>query len=710
MKKGFTLIELLAVIVILAIISLIAIPKMAKLVDNIKYKADLQSINGYVDAANNYYLKAQMNESLYDTLGSNIIDKLSIKGEKLNGSIVVTNDGKVELAIVKNDKCYRKSALSSDIEILERNACNVNSKAYVSNNGQLHVCGRNLCNRNNNVVRLIGASASGMTSEINKKSLHTLKNWGANVVRIFVTANVSFTQSYIGNEENYLKTIKQMIDDAIYNDLYVIVNWDPARNNGNPFTDKAVEMFMNIATTYKNDPHVIYEIWNEPTSTNSWNDVKNHASKTIPAIRNISPNAIVLVGTPNFDSSIENAINDPLNYKNIMYTHHAYASDITDYTVEKLKLAYNNETPVFESEWGSINMKKGVFDMVMKPHSKAYIKILNKYGIGYTTFGFGTSTDQYDNIFGIVKRGNWKDDLPDSILKPNGLFYKNILSGGTGSFKANLMKGFLDKNDRSNYRSDEWINKIVSIKFKTSLNVPSNAVVSWDLSLAQDKSIIGYLTSTTEADKYDMTIVADGKINAPINANYLFGNMTNLKSIDFTNFETYGTKSINQMFVHDENLESLDLSGFDASAIDNMWNTFNGCNNLKNINFKNWNPKITSWGSTFLECQSLEELDLIGFNVDDVDEFGTMFFNNKSLKKLNISTWNPKTTKNMYGFLFNASSLEEINMSSFEISDDTDLTRTLTQVKKGAKIIVKNQSVIDKLKPTATNELNFIIK
>ena len=260
MKKGFTLIELLAVIVILAIISLIAIPKMAKLVDNIKYKADLQSINGYVDAANNYYLKAQMNESLYDTLGSNIIDKLSIKGEKLNGSIVVTNDGKVELAIVKNDKCYRKSALSSNIEILERNACNINSKAYVSNNGQLHVCGRNLCNRNNNVVRLIGASASGMTSEINKKSLHTLKNWGANVVRIFVTANVSFTQSYIGNEENYLKTIKQMIDDAIYNDLYVIVNWDPARNNGNPFTDKAVEMFMNIATTYKNDPHVIYEM------------------------------------------------------------------------------------------------------------------------------------------------------------------------------------------------------------------------------------------------------------------------------------------------------------------------------------------------------------------------------------------------------------------------------------------------------------------
>ena len=166
-----------------------------------------------------------------------------------------------------------------------------------------------------------------------------------------------------------------MIDDAIYNDLYVIVNWDPARNNGNPFTDKAVEMFMNIATTYNNDHHVIYEIWNEPTSTNSWNDVKNHASKTIPAIRNISPNAIVLVGTPNFDSSIENAINDPLNYKNIMYTHHAYASDITDYTVEKLKLAYNNETPVFESEWGSINMKKGVFDMVMKPHS---MRILRK--------------------------------------------------------------------------------------------------------------------------------------------------------------------------------------------------------------------------------------------------------------------------------------------------------------------------------------------
>ena len=111
MKKGFTLIELLSVIVVIAIISLIAIPTLTKVVSNIRLKADLESVRGYINAAENYYMKAQYNSDIYDTLGSNVIDKLDIKGTKLEGSVVVTYDGKIEVSIVKGNKCYKKSAV-----------------------------------------------------------------------------------------------------------------------------------------------------------------------------------------------------------------------------------------------------------------------------------------------------------------------------------------------------------------------------------------------------------------------------------------------------------------------------------------------------------------------------------------------------------------------------------------------------------------------
>ena len=133
MKKGFTLIELLSVIVILAIISLIAIPSLTKVVSNVKLKADLESVRGYINAADTYYMKAQYDSDLYDTLGTNVIDKLPVKGEKLTGSVIINTDGSVEVAIIKNNKCYKKDKNDSDneIKIFEESKCEVEDKEPV---------------------------------------------------------------------------------------------------------------------------------------------------------------------------------------------------------------------------------------------------------------------------------------------------------------------------------------------------------------------------------------------------------------------------------------------------------------------------------------------------------------------------------------------------------------------------------------------------
>ena len=61
-KKGFTLVELLAVIVILAIIALIATPIILNVIGDAKKGAAIQSLNGYIDAAEKAIAMNQLEE------------------------------------------------------------------------------------------------------------------------------------------------------------------------------------------------------------------------------------------------------------------------------------------------------------------------------------------------------------------------------------------------------------------------------------------------------------------------------------------------------------------------------------------------------------------------------------------------------------------------------------------------------------------------
>ena len=718
MKKGFTLIELLSVIVILAIISLIAIPSLTKVVSNVKLKADLESVRGYINAADAYYMKAQYDSDLYDTLGTNVIDKLPVKGEKLTGSVIINTNGLVEVAIIKNNRCYKKSASSQDIEVLDKDECSNSKNIIKSYSGRLHVCENNLCNSKGDIVRIIGASSGGLhgekvfdIAEVNKESIKTLKSWGANGLRVFITANIKWVASYIGNEDLYITRLKRVIDDAIANDMYVIVNWDPAQNNGDPLTDKAKEALTRIANLYPNDPHIMYELWNEPEATKTWNDIKTHTAKVLPAIRAISPDSIIFIGSPEANKNLSIPLSDPLNYKNIMYSHHMYMRSITNISMNGFNAAMKAKLPVFVTEWGSEGDGNDS-PLVVKPHAYHYINLLNKYNLSYMFFGFQTSKDVGADRYGIVKESNWTDDLPDSILKENGKFLKEILTGKKFDVKDSILMENRDVTGDTNltYRSGEWRDKIKTIKFKSTLSVPSNVVKKWDLSLFQDGTVIGYLESSGEKDRYNLTIATNGFVYAPKISRYLFAGLTNLESIDFTNFKTDNVTNIEGMFMGDTNLKSLDLSGFNTSQINTMYATFRDCNNLVSINFTGWNPKVKEIYNLFTNCYKLESVDLSGFDVSNVKDLGAVFSNCYALKELNLSTWETSDLTKVNYLFANCRNLSSIDISKLNIISTTTSDKALANLKTGAKIIVKNQAAIDKLNPTATNNVIFEIK
>ena len=122
-RQGFTLIELLAVIVILAIIALIAVPVVMNIINRAQKSAFKDSAYGIVKAGELYYTNqllepTGMTEDKIFKFPSDT--ELEIKGSKpTGGSMKVTKDGKVEMAITNGRYCVTKGINDDDVTIKE---------------------------------------------------------------------------------------------------------------------------------------------------------------------------------------------------------------------------------------------------------------------------------------------------------------------------------------------------------------------------------------------------------------------------------------------------------------------------------------------------------------------------------------------------------------------------------------------------------------
>ena len=128
MKKtnGFTLIELLAVIVILAIIAVIATPLAINVINDAKKNAFKNTAYGLIDAVRlqyaENYLKGNTDELFYTFPEA---EGLKFSGESpKGGTIRLTEEGKISLAIHNNEWCAIKDVNNSEVlvkEYLEEN-------------------------------------------------------------------------------------------------------------------------------------------------------------------------------------------------------------------------------------------------------------------------------------------------------------------------------------------------------------------------------------------------------------------------------------------------------------------------------------------------------------------------------------------------------------------------------------------------------------
>jgi endoglucanase len=289
--------------------------------------------------------------------------------------------------------------------------------------GALQVIGTQLCDENGNPVQLRGLSTHGIAwypDYINEELFRQFHDeWNVNVIRLAM-----YTEEYGGycaggNQEQLKALIDAGVQYATDNDMYVIIDWH-ILSDGDPnqHKDEAIAFFNEMTAKYADHTNVLYEICNEPNGGTSWSSIKSYANEVIPVIRANDPDAIILVGTPNWSQYVNEAAADPLTgYDNIMYTLHFYAATHKEDLRNTMTAAVEAGLPVFVSEYGICDASgSGAID---EEQANLWVDTLNDYGISYVAWNisnkaetsaiFKSSCTKTSGITGedLSESGNW---------------------------------------------------------------------------------------------------------------------------------------------------------------------------------------------------------------------------------------------------------------------------------------------------------------
>lgn len=227
------------------------------------------------------------------------------------------------------------------------------SGGIVADLGKLQVVGRQLCDARGRPVQLRGVSFFWVNwHEENLKpsaARFMARQMGATVIRIPVPAF-----DYANAPSMYDAQMRAMVGWARDQGIYALIDWhvvdDPAK-----YLPEALEFWRRNSRFFAGDPHVLYEISNEPTSV-GWEDIREYARSVIAEIRRHDTATVIVVGTPEWSRRTSHVLTAPLAddadgrpVRDVMYTYHGYAGSHgmardLDGVLQKI--------PVFVTEWG----------------------------------------------------------------------------------------------------------------------------------------------------------------------------------------------------------------------------------------------------------------------------------------------------------------------------------------------------------------------
>ena len=295
----------------------------------------------------------------------------------------------------------------------------------VQKNGVLHVENGQVVNQYGVPPQLKGLSFSWSLWQGKKYYNPAVVDWistdfKVNIIRAAMA--VQPDDGYLQQPATQLQLITNVVNEAIKNGIYVLIDWHD--HNSNLHLQQSKEFFTMMAKKYNGVPNVIYEVWNEPERV-TWDTVKNYAVQVITEIRKYDAKNLIIVGSPHWDQDVDIAAVNPITgFDNIAYSFHFYASDPYHQAPLRAKAdeAIKLKLPIFITEWGVAEATgNGKFD---KEENETWLKWVAENKLSWVNWNI-TDKDETTALLlpGAPENGGWTDNQ----LSPAGRYIRDIL-------------------------------------------------------------------------------------------------------------------------------------------------------------------------------------------------------------------------------------------------------------------------------------------
>jgi len=243
-------------------------------------------------------------------------------------------------------------------------------------------------------------------------------DWKSRIVR--VAMGVDDTNGYLQDPAGNKARVKAVVDAAIANDMYVIIDWHS--HHAEQYQAQAIAFFQEMASTYGQSNNVIYEIYNEPLQVSWSGTIKPYAQAVVGAIRAIDPDNLIIVGTPTWSQDVDVASTDKLSGTNIAYTLHFYAASHGQSLRDKAQVALNNGIALFVTEWGSVQASGD--GAVNATETQAWVDFMKANGISNANWSINDKAEGASALVGGASaQGGWSA----AQLTASGTLAKQII-------------------------------------------------------------------------------------------------------------------------------------------------------------------------------------------------------------------------------------------------------------------------------------------
>ena len=301
------------------------------------------------------------------------------------------------------------------------------AQSPVQKHGNLRISGKHIVDKNGKVTSLAGPSFFWSNTGWGQDRFYTrgavetfARDWKAGIVRVAVGAQND--GSILKDRKGNLKRTQTVIEAAIDNGLYVIVDWHSHQAERDLGETQA--FFTHIAKRYGHTPNIIYEIYNEPLDTTDWNGVvKPYAERLIRTIRAIDPDNLIIVGTQTWSQDVDKAADNPIRgQSNILYALHFYAATHKGALREKAEYAINKGLPIIISEWGTVTYSGDGFLDVKS--SIDWMRFAKRHKLSHLAWAVSDKNESASMLRpGASSNGRWTQ----RDLTPSGRLVRDIM-------------------------------------------------------------------------------------------------------------------------------------------------------------------------------------------------------------------------------------------------------------------------------------------